>query len=126
MAASPSAPPSSASLRPCRARSARHRHSLRRPPPARAGHIHRGPGYPANNRVRTAWRTDPLRTVETDATLYRRLVRGEAVKQAVAAGAPEVRLRTAAFRAAGRMRTVPGFRGLVVAQPDAVGVSEHR
>ena len=49
-----SAPPSSASSRPCRARCARHRCNRHRPPPARGGHIRRGPECPASNRVRSA------------------------------------------------------------------------
>ena len=54
------------------------------------------------------------------------LVRREAVQQAVAAGALEVGLRAAAIRPARGMRAVPGFRGVVVAQADAVGMAEHR
>src|ERR1700737_858981 len=53
------------------------------------------------------------------------LVRRETVQQAVAAGALEVGLRTAAVRPARGMRGVPGFRGVVVAEPNAVGMPEH-
>src|ERR1700674_3289058 len=52
-------------------------------------------------------------------------IRGKTIQQAVAAGALEVGLRTAAVRPARGVRRVPGFRGVVVAQPDAVGVPEH-
>src|SRR5258707_4528304 len=54
------------------------------------------------------------------------LVRRETIKQAVAAGALEVGLRAAAVRSARRMRAVPGFRGVIVAQSDAVGMTHHR
>src|SRR5450631_4348270 len=54
------------------------------------------------------------------------LIRREAVHQAVAAGALEVRLRAAALRPARGMRGIPGFRGVVVAQSDAVDMTEHR
>src|SRR6266481_4149886 len=54
------------------------------------------------------------------------LVRREAIQQAVAAGALEVGLRAAAIRPARGMRTVPGFRRVIVAQADAVGMSKHR
>src|SRR5258708_16362287 len=54
------------------------------------------------------------------------LVRREAIQQAVAAGALEVGLRAAAIRPARGMRTVPGFRRIVVAQADAVGMTHDR
>src|SRR5260370_33210887 len=54
------------------------------------------------------------------------LVGGETLQQAVAAGALEVGLRAAAIRPARGMRTVPGFRGVIVAQADAVGMTHHR
>src|SRR3954453_4203906 len=54
------------------------------------------------------------------------LVAGEKVPQPTAAGALEVGLRKAAIGPARRMRAVPRFRGIVVAQPDAVSVSDHR
>src|SRR5882757_32935 len=49
----------------------------------------------------------------------------EAIHQAVAAGALEVVLRTAAIGATRGMRRVPGFRGVIVAQADAVDMPEH-
>src|SRR5258705_11596037 len=54
------------------------------------------------------------------------LVRRKTIKQAVAAGALEVGLRAAAVRSARRMRAVPGFRRIIVAQSDAVGMTHHR
>src|SRR5712671_5809042 len=54
------------------------------------------------------------------------LVRRETIQQAVAAGTLEVGLRAAAIRPARRMRTVPGFRRIIVAQTDAVGMTHHR
>src|SRR6266704_3422866 len=53
-------------------------------------------------------------------------VRRKTIKQAVAAGALEVGLRAAAVRSARRMRAVPGFRRIVVAQSDAVGMAHNR
>src|SRR5260370_26575869 len=53
-------------------------------------------------------------------------VRRKAIKQAVAAGALEVGLRAAAVRSARRMRAVPGFRRIIVAQSDAVGMTHYR
>src|SRR5579872_189248 len=53
-------------------------------------------------------------------------VRRETIQQAVAAGALQVRLRTAAVRSARRMRRIPGFRGVIVAQSDAVDMTDHR
>src|SRR5664279_1875111 len=53
-------------------------------------------------------------------------VRREAVEQAVATGRLEVGLRAAAVRSARGMRGVPGFRSVVVAQANAVGMTEHR
>src|SRR2546426_431274 len=55
-----------------------------------------------------------------------RLLRGEAVEEAVAAGALQIALAAAAVRAAGGMRRVPGLRHVVVAQALPVGVADHR
>ena len=54
------------------------------------------------------------------------LVRREAIKQAIAPGAPEVGLRAAAVRAAREMRTIPGLRGVVIPQPYAIEMPYHR
>ncbi len=54
------------------------------------------------------------------------LIGREAIKQAVAAGALEIRLRAAAIRPARGMRAIPGFRRIVVAQSDAIGMADHR
>src|SRR5579871_6632421 len=59
-------------------------------------------------------------------TLWRRSIRRETVEQAVAAGAPQVRLRAAAIRPARGMRGVPGLRRVIVAQADAIDVPDHR
>src|SRR5215813_8666457 len=71
----------------------------------------------SNNRSRLTSRASP--------SIHR-----EAIQQAVAAGALEVGLRAAAFAAirggARGVRRIPRFRGVVIAQPDAVGVPEHR
>src|ERR1700737_4649144 len=53
-------------------------------------------------------------------------VRRETIQQAVAAGALEIGLRAAAIRPARGMRAVPGFRGVIVAEPNAVGVAHDR
>jgi hypothetical protein len=53
-------------------------------------------------------------------------VRRETVQQAVTAGASEIGLRATALRPARGMRTVPGFRRIIVAQPDAIGMAQHR
>ena len=53
------------------------------------------------------------------------LVDGEAIEQAVAAGALQVGLAAAAVRAARGMRRVPGLGGVVIAQPDAIDMAEH-
>src|SRR5258707_1635835 len=53
------------------------------------------------------------------------LIRREAVHQPVAAGALEIGLRAAAVGSARRVRRVPGFRGVVVAQANAVDMAEH-
>src|SRR6266436_9136036 len=55
-----------------------------------------------------------------------RLLRGEAVEEAVAAGALQITLAAAAVRAARGMRRVPGLRHVVVAQALPVGVADHR
>src|SRR5260221_1851944 len=55
-----------------------------------------------------------------------RLIRCETIQQAVAAGALEFGLRAAAVGPARGMRRVPGFRDVVVAQADAVGMPDHR
>src|SRR4051812_25944435 len=47
------------------------------------------------------------------------------VEQAVATGALKIVLRAAAVGAARGMRGVPGFRGVVIAQPKAVRMAEH-
>src|SRR5262249_20286546 len=54
-----------------------------------------------------------------------RLVRREAVQQAVAAGALEIGLAAAAVRSARRMRRVPRLRRVVVAQALAVVMADH-
>src|ERR1700741_4037424 len=54
------------------------------------------------------------------------LIRGEAVEQAVASGAPEVVLAATAVGTARRMRRVPRLGGRVVAQSLAVDVADHR
>src|SRR6266404_6070332 len=54
------------------------------------------------------------------------LIRRETIHQTVAAGAFEVGLRAAAVRSARSVRTVPGFRRVVVAQADAVGMADDR
>src|SRR5471032_2571346 len=53
-------------------------------------------------------------------------IRREAIHQAVTAGAFEIGLRAAAVGPARGMRRVPGFRGVVVAKANAVGMSDHR
>src|SRR5712691_4002169 len=53
-------------------------------------------------------------------------VRRKTIKQAVAAGALEVGLRAAAVWSARRMRAIPGFRRVIVAQSDAVGMAHNR
>src|SRR5439155_20408950 len=55
-----------------------------------------------------------------------RLLRGEAVEEAAAAGALQIALSAAAVRAARAMRRVPGLRHVVVAQALPVGVADHR
>src|SRR5262245_13844298 len=52
-------------------------------------------------------------------------IRGEAVEQAVAAGAAQIGLAAAAVRAARGVRRVPRLRGVVVAQALAVVVADH-
>src|SRR5436309_101927 len=54
------------------------------------------------------------------------LIRGEAIEQAVAAGAAQIGLAATAVRAARGMRRVPRFRGIVVAQALAVMMADHR
>src|SRR5262245_27208763 len=54
------------------------------------------------------------------------LVRGEAVEQAVAAGAPQVVLAAAAVGPARGMRRIPRLRRGIVAQTLAVAVADHR
>src|SRR5215471_3368536 len=54
------------------------------------------------------------------------LVRGEAVEQAVAAGASQIVLAAAAVGPARGMRRVPRFRRRIVAQTLAVAVADHR
>src|SRR5690242_18341348 len=53
-------------------------------------------------------------------------VRREAVEQTVAAGGAEIRLAAAAVGSARGMRRIPRLRGLVVAQPLAVDMPDHR
>src|SRR6185437_16635743 len=53
-------------------------------------------------------------------------VRRKTVHQAIAAGAPEVGLGTAALRPPREMRAVPGFRRVIVARSLAVGMAQHR
>src|SRR6202035_2474567 len=53
-------------------------------------------------------------------------IRREAIKQPVAAGAPEVGLRAAAIRAARGVRAVPGVRSIIFAQAHAVDMAQHR
>src|SRR6478609_7154880 len=53
-------------------------------------------------------------------------VRREAIQQSIAASALQVGLRAAAVRTARGVRGVPGLRGVIVAQPDAVGMTDHR
>src|SRR3989454_4554559 len=55
-----------------------------------------------------------------------RLFRGEAVEEAVAAGALEIVLAAAAVGAARRMRRVPGLRRVVVTQALPVVMPDHR
>src|SRR6266540_6595024 len=55
-----------------------------------------------------------------------RSVRREAIEQSVTAGALQVGLRAAAVWTARGVRGVPGFRGVVVAQAHAVGMTDHR
>jgi diguanylate cyclase (GGDEF)-like protein len=52
-------------------------------------------------------------------------IRRETIHQAVAAGALEIGLRAAAIRSARGMRAVPGFRRVIVAQSDAVGMTDE-
>src|SRR5262245_57094760 len=54
------------------------------------------------------------------------LLRGEAVDQTVAARAAQISLAAAAVRPAGRMRGVPGLRGVVVAEPLPIVMTDHR
>src|SRR5882672_6764246 len=63
---------------------------------------------------------------ETIQRVSKTLVRRETIKQRVAAGALEVGLRAAAVRLARGVRAVPGFRGVVIAQANAVGMPDHR
>src|SRR5437867_9251985 len=55
-----------------------------------------------------------------------RLLCGEALEEAVAAGALEIVLAAAAVGPARGMRRVPGFRGVVVAQSLPIVMADHR
>src|SRR5213593_4984185 len=55
-----------------------------------------------------------------------RLFRGEAVEEAVAAGALEIVLAAAAVGPARRVRRVPGLRRVVVAQALSIVMADHR
>src|SRR4029450_11365194 len=55
-----------------------------------------------------------------------RLLRDEAVEEAVAAGALQIVLTAAPVRPARGMRRVPGLRRVVVAQPLPVVMTDHR
>src|SRR5262245_15469110 len=56
----------------------------------------------------------------------RQLVSGEAVEIAIAAGASQIALATAAIRPARGMRRVPRLGGGVVAQAPAIAMADHR
>src|SRR5262245_52410118 len=70
-------------------------------------------------------RSTPATLGRTTSYDSRRLIRGEAVEQAVAADAPLVVLAAAAVRAGRGMRRIPRFRRRVVAQTLAFAVADH-
>src|SRR5262245_6578699 len=79
----------------------------------------------AGARVRHSLPSPPQKAAQSSRGSHQ-LVRGEAVEQAVAAGAPQVVLAAAAVGPARGMRRIPRLRRGIVAQTLAVAVADHR